>query len=93
MPMRVTCPLGALLFCCVAACATQAPVAPAKPETPAPAANMPGSDRDANGCIPSAGYAWCTRTRQCVRPGELAQKQGFKLTLESFDGYCAKPEQ
>ncbi|MGT2432110.1 hypothetical protein ACU4HD_31630 [Cupriavidus basilensis] len=42
---------------------------------------------------PRPAYAWCTRTRQCVRPGELAQKQGFKLTLESFDGYCAKPEQ
>jgi hypothetical protein len=32
---------------------------------------MPGSDRDAHGCIPSAGYTWCDALSQCVRPWEV----------------------
>ncbi len=31
---------------------------------------MPGSDRDAHGCIPSAGYEWCAALSQCIRPWE-----------------------
>ena len=31
---------------------------------------MPGSDRDANGCIPSAGYQWCPSLAECIRPWE-----------------------
>jgi len=31
---------------------------------------MPGSDRDDNGCIPSAGYEWCESLSECVRPWE-----------------------
>mmetsp|Transcript_32359 Transcript_32359/g.57918 ORF Transcript_32359/g.57918 Transcript_32359/m.57918 type:complete len:200 (-) Transcript_32359:527-1126(-) len=43
---------------------------------------MPGSDRDANGCIGSAGYQWCESTQQCYRsweeecPGEMSSTQG-----------------
>ncbi|MBU0766373.1 hypothetical protein KKF55_01125 [Patescibacteria group bacterium] len=29
-----------------------------------------GGDRDANGCIPSAGYNWCEAKQKCVRPWE-----------------------
>lgn len=29
-----------------------------------------GSDRDDNGCIPSAGYSWCASLSECVRPWE-----------------------
>ncbi len=29
-----------------------------------------GGDRDAHGCIPSAGYAWCASLNQCIRPWE-----------------------
>src|SRR3546814_1551492 len=47
----------------------------AKGKEPQPA---PGSDRDAHGCIASAGYAWCANTNQCERPWELARKHGFR---------------
>ena len=31
---------------------------------------MPGSDRDAHGCIPSAGYSWCEAKQKCLRVWE-----------------------
>lgn len=49
-----------------------------------------GSDRDAHGCIPSAGYSWCARTAQCERPWELAEQKGFENSAEGFKGYCDK---
>ena len=52
-------------------------------------AGMPGSDRDEHGCIASAGYTWCERTRQCERPWELAEKEGFENTPEQFEAYCS----
>lgn len=33
-------------------------------------ARMVGSERDAHGCIPSAGYVWDTEQQKCVRPWE-----------------------
>lgn len=54
-------------------------------------AGMPGSDRDEHGCIGSAGYSWCERTKQCERPWELAQKHGFPQTKEAFDVFCNQP--
>ena len=47
-----------------------------------------GSDRDAHGCIPSAGYRWCASTNQCERPWELAKEKGFEPTSEAFEQYC-----
>jgi hypothetical protein len=47
-----------------------------------------GSDRDAHGCIPSAGYRWCAATNQCERPWELAEEKGFEPTAEAFEQYC-----
>jgi len=39
--------------------------------TKVPAApKPPGSDRDAHGCIPSAGYTWCEEKQKCLRPWE-----------------------
>ena len=29
-----------------------------------------GGDRDANGCLPSAGYRWCPSLAACIRPFE-----------------------
>jgi len=40
------------------------------PVTPVNNTPMPGSDRDAHGCIPSAGYTWCDATQKCIRPWE-----------------------
>ncbi|MEM7136059.1 MAG: hypothetical protein AAF500_05735 [Myxococcota bacterium] len=58
----------------------------------AAAPTLPGSDRDEHGCIRSAGYQWCKRTQQCERPWELAQREGFDNTLESFDAWCRDSE-
>ena len=32
-----------------------------------------GADRDAHGCIGSAGYSWSESANKCVRPWEQAQ--------------------
>lgn len=48
-----------------------------------------GGDRDAQGCLPAAGYAWCEREKQCVRPWELAKEAGFENTAEGFARHCA----
>lgn len=62
------------------------------PKRPRP----PGSDRDAHGCIPSAGYLWCAKTNSCERPWELAKKEGFigkagiNETRKAFNKYCGK---
>ncbi len=54
--------------------------------------NIVGNDRDAHGCIASAGYMWCAQTAQCERPWELAQQKGFALTESSFSEFCKKPD-
>ncbi len=55
-----------------------------KSDGPAPV----GSDRDSHGCIGSAGYVWCAHTRECARPWELAEKEGFENSPEQFSSYC-----
>ena len=47
-----------------------------------------GADRDEHGCIASAGYQWCAKLEQCVRPWELAAEQGFENTAEAFEAFC-----
>lgn len=51
---------------------------------------LPGSDRDTHGCIPSAGYLWCERTRQCERPWELARERHFELSESAFANFCSR---
>ncbi|HZW18219.1 MAG TPA: hypothetical protein VFF71_05380 [Luteimonas sp.] len=82
-----------LLAACVAGCST-GPSAPGATADEGSAATMPapGSDRDAHGCIPSAGYAWCAKTAQCERPWELARAQGLNDDAEAFDAFCGNPE-
>lgn len=63
------------------------------PDVPLPTSTTaevpaPGSDRDAHGCIPSAGYSWCARTNKCERPWELVKANGFENTREAFDKSC-----
>jgi len=43
--------------------------APAAPPVPQ-AEPIVGGDRDAHGCIGSAGYVWCDSLSQCIRPWE-----------------------
>jgi len=52
-----------------------------------------GGDRDAHGCIPSAGYRWCAKTEKCERPWELAKKENFEKSAEAFDRFCDNPTQ
>ncbi len=58
---------------------------------PEPAQPMPGADRDAHGCIPSAGYTWCARTNQCERPWELAKQHSLENTPQAFEAFCRTP--
>lgn len=70
-------------------CAAQEP--PAEASVPAVAPAMPGADRDAHGCIASAGYAWCESTGRCERPWELAKEKSFDNSTEAFAQYCKNP--
>lgn len=51
-------------------------------------AQMAGSDRDARGCIGSAGYRWCAREKECTRPWELAARAGIDNGEAAFSHYC-----
>lgn len=39
-----------------------------------------GGDRDAHGCIPSAGYTWCEAKQKCIRVWEEPCRPGEKIT-------------
>ncbi|WP_329892744.1 hypothetical protein [Stenotrophomonas sp. SMYL11] len=76
----------------LAACANQHDAAArADAATTSSAIPKVGGDRDAHGCIGSAGYQWCEHSQRCERPWELAQAQGLANTAEAIDAYCAKP--
>jgi len=66
---------------------------PPSSSAPVPAASSasPGAGRDAQGCIPSAGYAWCARTNRCERPWELAGKNRLPNTMQAFEAFCRSP--
>jgi hypothetical protein len=50
--------------------------------------SLVGDDSDENGCIASAGYRWCAKLQQCVRPWELAAEQDFENNEEQFSAFC-----
>jgi hypothetical protein len=54
-----------------------------------PLPSVVGADRDAHGCIGSAGYTWCAQQSACVRPWELAREKGFELVDEAFERFCS----
>ena len=85
--MKALLPIPLLLA--LAACASPDKT-PERADAP-PATPAVGGDRDAHGCIGSAGYQWCERSQRCERPWELAQAQGLANTAEAIDAYCAKP--
>jgi len=53
-----------------------------------PAPRLVGGDRDAHGCLPSAGYSWCAKEASCVRSWELAKEKHFDNTPEAYEQYC-----
>jgi len=54
---------------------------------------LPGADRDAHGCIGSAGYAWCARKKACVRPWELLRREGREVSEAEFRARCSGTRQ
>lgn len=80
-----------VLIALLAACSTPPAASPQTAAPVAPAPSMPGSDRDAHGCIGSAGYTWCRQSGQCERPWELAKAKGFDNTPAAFAAYCGNP--
>ena len=50
--------------------------------------NLVGNDQDKHGCKSSAGYAWCTSTKQCQRPWLLAKEQNFANEPAAFTEFC-----
>lgn len=80
-----------VLMALLAACSTPPPASPQTAAPVAPAPSMPGSGRDAHGCIGSAGYTWCRQSGQCERPWELAKAKGFDDTPAAFAAYCGNP--
>ena len=52
-----------LMLGCVSQPSAQLPSAPSPPA-------LVGGDRDAHGCIGSAGYSWCEVTQKCIRSWE-----------------------
>ena len=59
-------------------------------ESAAPNASMPitGADKDAKGCIASAGFIWCNKENQCVQPWEYAASVAIPNTEDSVGSYC-----
>jgi predicted amidohydrolase YtcJ len=51
---------------------------------------LAGADKDIHGCIGSAGFSWCAKTKQCERPWELAKKEKFENSAEAFKDFCGK---
>lgn len=68
--MKIKMILAVLLTLAAAGCATA-------PRT------LVGNDRDAHGCIGSAGYAWSEVLQQCARPWE--HPEGFPAAPGAAD--------
>jgi hypothetical protein len=85
MNTRVMClGMGVCLTVVLMACAPPVPPAPVV----APLPLRVGGDRDAHGCIGSAGYHWCAHEQTCVRPWELASARGLDNTPAAIRAYC-----
>lgn len=52
------------------------------------AAPKVGGDADAHGCLASAGYNWCQKTKRCERPWELARARKFTNSATAFRRFC-----
>jgi hypothetical protein len=72
------------LLACSQGAAPKAPQARNEPPPPL----LVGHDRDAHGCIGSAGYRWCNSTQRCERPWELAQSRAFDNTPQAYEAFC-----
>lgn len=78
------CGAALVLSLVVSGCSSTTKSAPAEAAPP----TLVGGDRDAHGCIGSAGYQWCAKENTCVQPWVLAKEKGFELTAEAIGAYC-----
>jgi hypothetical protein len=74
----------------VAQAALAAPSASEQATAGGDAVQIVGNDRDAHGCIGSAGYVWCAKEQACVRPWELTAAKGLPNLESAVTGYCGK---
>ena len=83
--------IGTIVFItCLTASASETTAGPRDGGNPEQ--KITGSDRDAHGCIASAGYTWCARTGTCERPWELSASREFDNDRVAFDLYCDNPK-
>ena len=47
-----------------------------------------GANKDAKGCLTSGGYQYCSTTKRCERPWELAAHEGFENNEQAFESFC-----
>lgn len=64
------------------------PVQPGEQKTP-----IVGGDRDAHGCIGSAGYSWCEAKQKCLRPweescGSATSSLTYLVSKEDTTKFC-----
>jgi len=57
-----------------------------------------GGEEDEHGCLTSAGYGWCPKLKQCIRPWEMEcpskEKYGTGFQLPTEQKYeVTKPEE
>ena len=88
--MKISCYLLSLMVVMLGACSSEISPQPTEQSIEQSAI---GSDRDAHGCIPSAGYRWCASENECKRPWELAEEKGLDTTPEAFDDFCQNEEE
>eukprot|EP01088_Endostelium_zonatum_P020606 TRINITY_DN767_c0_g1_i1.p1 TRINITY_DN767_c0_g1~~TRINITY_DN767_c0_g1_i1.p1 ORF type:complete len:365 (-),score=92.91 TRINITY_DN767_c0_g1_i1:347-1390(-) len=49
-----------------------------------------GGSQDNHGCVTTAGYSWCAKEKNCVRPWELATARQISInTVADFNNYCS----
>ena len=58
---------------------------PVAPATTTVAVSNVGNDRDTHGCVPSAGYSWCTSLDRCVRLWETPCKDSTQADIAGED--------
>lgn len=83
--------MSTLAFCLAMAAALTACTS-TQQNPPAHSALAPrpvGGERDEQGCLGSAGYAWCAHENVCVRPWELASEKGFERGPQGFERFCS----
>lgn len=65
---------------------------PSQPIPQQPKPPLVGGDRDAHGCIGSAGYSWCEIKQKCLRPWEEKCTSTPPVATSTIINYLISPE-